>query len=156
MGLVGVWQNKSQKLMAKGFDNQARGRIFAAHFKFLMKKNYETLFILTPVLSEAQMKETVAKFAKILSDNGGTIVNSEEWGLRELRYPIANKSTGFYALLEFAVDTPAIKVLETEFRRDERVIRFMTTVLDKHAVAYNDKRRSGAFNRKPADVAAEA
>jgi small subunit ribosomal protein S6 len=117
-----------------------------------MTRNYETIFILTPVLSEAQMKETVAKFAKILTDNGATIVNSEEWGLRELRYPIVNKSTGFYGLLEFAVDSSAIKTLEIELLRDERVIRFMTTVLDKHAVAYNEKRRSGAFNRKPAET----
>ena len=126
--------------------------IFAPHFNFSMTRNYETIFILTPVLSEAQMKETVAKFAKLLTDNGATIVNSEEWGLRELRYPIVNKSTGFYGLLEFAVDSSAIKTLEIELLRDERVIRFMTTVLDKHAVAYNEKRRSGAFNRKPAET----
>ena len=119
-----------------------------------MTRNYETIFILTPVLSEAQMKETVAKFTKILSDLGASILNSEEWGMRELRYPIANKSTGYYALLEYAADPSAIKVLETEIRRDERIIRFMTTVLDKHAVAYNEKRRSGAFNRKPAEAAA--
>jgi small subunit ribosomal protein S6 len=121
-----------------------------------MKKNYETIFILTPVLSEAQMKETVAKFAKIISDQGGSIVNAEEWGLRELRYPITNKSTGYYGLLEFAVEPTAIKPFEIELLRDERVIRFMTTVLDKHALAYNEKRRSGAFNRKPAEAATEA
>jgi len=120
--------------------------------KISMVRNYETLFILTPVLSEAQAKETVTKFHKILTDQGASILNSEEWGLRELRYPIANKSTGYYCLLEFAVDSPAIKVLETEILRDERIIRFMTTVLDKHALAYNEKRRSGAFNRKPSEV----
>lgn len=124
-------------------------------FQFFMKKNYETVFILTPVLSEAQAKETVAKFAKVLTDQGADIINSEEWGLRDLRYPIGGKSTGFYTLLEFAVDAAAIKTLETEFRRDERVIRFMTTVLDKHSLAYNAKRRSGAFNRKPAEAPAE-
>ena len=121
-----------------------------------MKKNYETVLILTPVLSESQMKEAVAKFAKVLTDQGAEIINTEEWGLRELRYPIAHKSTGFYALLEFAAEATAIKVLETEYRRDERVIRFLTTVLDKHSIAYNEKRRSGAFNKKPAEAPAEA
>lgn len=138
------------------FENQPSIPIFAPHFNSRMKKNYETVFILTPVLSEAQMKEAVAKFAKVLTDQGADIINTEEWGLKELRYPIAHKSTGFYALLEFAVEPAAIKVLETEYRRDERVIRFMTTTLDKHAVAYNEKRRSGAFNRKPAETPAEA
>jgi small subunit ribosomal protein S6 len=113
-----------------------------------MKKNYETVFILTPVLSEVQMKDAVAKFTKVLTDLGADMLNSEEWGMRELAYPIQRKSTGFYALIEYAVDPQAIKTLETEFRRDERVIRFLTTVLDKHSLAYNEKRRSGAFKRK--------
>lgn len=121
-----------------------------------MKKNYETVFILTPVLSEPQMKETVAKFAKLLTDLGAEIVNTEEWGLRNLQYPIAHKSTGYYALVEFAAEPSAIKTLETEYRRDERVIRFLTTALDKHAVAYNEKRRTGVFNRKPAEAEAVA
>ena len=121
-----------------------------------MNKNYETVFILTPVLSEQQMKDAVAKFVKTLTDQGATIVNEELWGLRELAYTIANKTTGFYNLVEFEAPATAIKVLETEYRRDERVIRFLTTVLDKHALAYNEKRRSGAFNKpkaQPADAA---
>ncbi len=55
--------------------------------------HYETVFILTPVLSDAQMKEAVEKFSKVLTDNGATIVNTEEWGLRKLAYPIQKKST---------------------------------------------------------------
>ena len=111
-------------------------------------KNYETVFILTPVLSEQQMKDAVAKFRAVLEDNGAEIVNVEEWGLRRLAYEIQHKSTGFYALMEFNADPTLIKTLETEFRRDERVLRFLTTVLDKYAVQYNEKRRSGKFNRK--------
>ncbi|MCI9607599.1 MAG: 30S ribosomal protein S6 [Muribaculaceae bacterium] len=103
---------------------------------------YETVFILTPVLSDAQMKEAVEKFATVLTDNGATIVNQELWGLRKLAYPIEKKSTGFYALIEFDGEPSIVKKLETAYRRDERVIRFLTFRLDKYAAEYAEKRRS--------------
>ena len=103
---------------------------------------YETVFILTPVLSDVQMKEAVEKFAKVLTDNGATIVSEENWGLRKLAYPIQKKSTGFYNLLEFDADPKTIKKLETAYRRDERVLRFLTFRLDKYAAEYAEKRRN--------------
>ena len=111
-------------------------------------KDYETVFILTPVLSEDQMKDAVEKFKKVLTDNGAEIVNLEIWGLRKLAYPILQKTTGFYSLIEFKAEPKVIAALELEYRRDERVLRFLTTALDKHAVEYNAKRRSGAFKKK--------
>jgi len=104
-------------------------------------KNYETVFILTPVLSEAQMKDTVGKFKSVLVDNGADIVNEENWGLRKLEYPIDHKTTGFYQLFEFRAEPELIAKLETEYRRDEAVMRFLTTALDKHAVTYNERRK---------------
>ena len=71
--------------------------------------HYETGFILTPVLSDVQAKEAVEKFSKVLTDNGATIVNTEDWGLRKLAYPIQKKSTGFYTLIEFDGDTNLVK-----------------------------------------------
>ncbi len=103
---------------------------------------YETVFILTPVLSDAQMKEAVEKFTKVLTDNGATIVNEEIWGLRKLAYPIDKKSTGFYSLVEFDGDPTIVKKIETAFRRDERVIRFLVFRNDKYAWEYANKRRS--------------
>lgn len=111
-------------------------------------KNYETVFILTPVLSEQQAKDTVEKFKQVLTDNGGDLINVEEWGLRKLAYEIQHKSTGFYVLIEFTAPPEMVVTLETEYRRDERIMRFLTTVLDKHALEYNEKRRSGKFNKK--------
>jgi small subunit ribosomal protein S6 len=112
-----------------------------------MMKNYEVVFILTPVLSEEQMKDTVQKFIKILKDGNAKIINEEHWGLKRLAYPIQHKSTGFYNLVEFEANPELIAKLETEFRRDEKVMRFLTVALDKHAVAYNEKRKGGAFNK---------
>ena len=114
--------------------------------------NYETVFILNPVLSEDQMKDTVEKFVKVLKKADATITNVEHWGLKKLAYPIQHKSTGFYALLEFSAAPSVVKVLETEYRRDESVMRFLTTVLDKHSLKYNERRRKGEFNKGKADT----
>ncbi len=111
-------------------------------------KDYETVFILNPVLSETQVKDAVDKFKKVLTDNGSEIVSEENWGLRKLAYPVQQKTTGFYILLEFKSEPKVINTLELEYRRDERLMRFLTTALDKHAVEYNARRRSGAFNKK--------
>ena len=103
---------------------------------------YETVFILTPVLSDEQMKEAVAKFKQILTDNGAEILNEEAWGLKKMAYAIQKKSTGFYCLVEFKAEPTVINTLETGYRRDEKVIRYMTVRLDKYAAAYAEKRRS--------------
>ena len=108
---------------------------------------YETVFVLTPVLSDEQMKETVAKFKKILTDKGAEIVNEEAWGLKKMAYAIQKKSTGFYCLIEFKAEPEVMKVLETAYRRDEKVIRFQTVKLDKYAIEYAEKRRN-KFGKK--------
>jgi len=102
---------------------------------------YETVFILTPVLSDEQMKEAVKKYEDILIKNDAEIVHREDWGLRKLVYPIQKKSTGFYNLFEYTNDGQLIAELEVQLKRDERVLRFLTVKLDKHAIAYNEKKR---------------
>ena len=104
--------------------------------------HYETVFILTPVLSDAQMKEAVEGFKAVLTNAGSEIVNEENWGLRKLAYPIQKKTTGFYTLIEFDAAPETIKKLETAYRRDEKVLRFLTFRLDKYAAEYAAKRRS--------------
>ena len=108
-----------------------------------MVQKYETVFIATPVLSEAQMKEAVAKYTDLITSNGGEIVYQEDWGRKELAYPIQKKTSGFYYLIEFKADSQFIATLETQYRRDERIIRFLTFAMDKDAVAYAEKRRAG-------------
>lgn len=120
--------------------------------------SYETVFILTPVLSDDQMKEAVEKFKGVLEQNGAEIVNEELWGLKKLAYPIQKKSTGFYCLLEFKGEPTIVKKLDVAFRRDERVIRFLTFRLDKYAQEYAEKRRNlraQKNNEKPASADAE-
>lgn len=106
-----------------------------------MTNQYETVFIITPVLSETQMKEAVEKFKNLITENGGEIVHEDYWGLRKLAYPIRHKSTGYYYLIEFKSESSFLKVLEKAYRHDERVIRFLTSKLEKYAIKYNEKRR---------------
>ena len=103
--------------------------------------NYETVFILNPVLSDDQIKETVQKYEKFLTSKGAKFVSKEDWGLKKLAYPIQNKKSGFYHLFEYSVDPTVISELEVEFRRDERFMRYLTVKLDKHAIEWAEKRR---------------
>ena len=116
----------------------------------MVLKNYETVFILTPLLNEAQVQETVEKFRQVLKENSADIIHEENWGLRKLAYPIQKESTGFYILMEFAGPSEIVDQLEIAYRRDEQVVRFLTTVLDKHALPYNERRRNGETNQQTA------
>ena len=108
---------------------------------------YETVFILTPVLSEEQMKEAVEKFKGVLTQAGAELISEENWGLKKLAYPIQKKTTGFYELIEFNAAPETIKTLETAYRRDEKVLRYLTVKMEKYAVEYAEKRRN---NKKEA------
>ncbi len=131
-------------------------RIFAPQFiqknkiftKIKRMNNYETVFIVTPVLSDVQLKEVVDKFRGTITENGGQIVSEEDWGLRKLAYPIQKKTTGFYYLLQFTGEGSIVNQLETQYRRDERVIRFLTFKMDKYAVEYAEKRRNQNAGKK--------
>ncbi len=116
--------------------------------------NYETVFIATPVLSDAQTQEIFGKFQGVITENGGQIVNREDWGLKKLTYPIQKKTTGFYFFIEFAGEGDLVDKLETMYRRDERVIRFLTFKQDKYAVEYAEKRRNKLAG-KPAQAVTE-
>ncbi len=119
-------------------------------------RNYETVFIVTPVLNEGQVQETVEKFTQVLKENSADILSTEAWGLRKLAYPIQKKGTGYYFCVSFTGEGNIVDVLELTFRRDERVLRFLTTVLDKDAVAYNERRRNGEMNQVKTPVAESA
>ncbi len=107
-----------------------------------MLNKYETVFILTPVLSDDQAKETVKKFKDFIKENKGKVTHDEDWGLKKLAYPIQKKSTGFYYLLEFEATGDTIRPMEVAFKRDERVLRFLTTRMSAHHMDYAEKRKA--------------
>jgi small subunit ribosomal protein S6 len=105
--------------------------------------NYELMVIFTPVLSEEEFKAAQKKFSDLITDNGGEIVNSNPWGLKSLAYPIQKKTTAIYWVAEFRASSDFNEKLKIQLLRDEQVLRFMFTRLDKYAVEYNNKKRSG-------------
>ena len=117
--------------------------------------SYETVFILTPVLSDDQAKEAVQKFEDEVSSLGGKIKHRESWGLKKLAYPIQKKTTGFYFMLEFEGAGDIIGQLELSMKRDERIIRFLTVKMDKHHAAWAEKRKSRIKGAKTATAEAQ-
>lgn len=108
-----------------------------------MNRQYETVFIITPLLTEDQMKDMVGKYREYLSSQGAEIIHEENWGLRKLAYPINKKTTGFYHLVEFKADPAIIARFELEFRRDEQILRYLTVAEEKYHQKYAERRRKG-------------
>jgi small subunit ribosomal protein S6 len=105
--------------------------------------NYELMVIFTPVLSDDDYKAAQKKYATLIEENGGSIVASHPWGLKSLAYPVQKKTTGLYLVLEFAALSTLNEKLKIQLLRDEQVMRHMIVALDKHAVEYNGRKRSG-------------
>ena len=118
--------------------------------------HYETVFILNPVLSDTQVKETVKKFEDYLASKGGKVTYKEDWGLKKLAYTIQKKKTGFYHLFEFNIAGEEISAFELEFRRDDSVMRYLTVKLDKHATAWADRRKVRVKEKAAAKAAAKS
>ena len=105
--------------------------------------NYELMVIFTPVLSEEDFKAAQNKFTAFVKDNGGTVVHDNPWGLKSLAYPIQKKTTGLYWVMEYSAPSDFNEKLKIQILRDETVLRFMATKLDKYAVEYNARKKSG-------------
>ncbi|MEN9521968.1 MAG: hypothetical protein RL065_345 [Bacteroidota bacterium] len=124
-----------------------------------MLKQYETVVILSPLLSEDELKSTINGYTKWLKKKKAELVHQENWGLKQLAYPIDNKHSGYYLVLEYKADNTIVSELEVELVRDnDRVLRFLTVLLDKYALQYNENKRAGLVgkNRKPSTKKADA
>lgn len=116
-----------------------------------MLQQYETTIIVTPVLTDTELKDLTSGYTEFLKSNGAEIIQEEFWGLKQLAYPITKKTSGFYFTVEYKCATDLIDKLELNFRRDENIMRFLTVKLDKYAAEYNDKKRKGLVGRKKKD-----
>ena len=105
--------------------------------------NYELMVIFTPVLSDEDFKASQAKYTDFIKNHGGQVVHTNPWGLKSLAYPIQKKTTGLYWVLEYKAPSNFNEQLKIQLLRDEHMLRHMFTVLDKYAVEYNEKKRSG-------------
>jgi small subunit ribosomal protein S6 len=115
--------------------------------------NYELMVIFTPVLSEEEFKAAQKKYETLVKENGGDVTHSNPWGLKSLAYPVAKKTTGLYWVMEYSAPTSFNEKLKIQLLRDESVMRHMFTVLDKYAVEYNSRKRSGVKHFEPSQKA---
>jgi small subunit ribosomal protein S6 len=106
-------------------------------------QNYELMVIFTPVLSEEEFRAAQKKYSSLVTENGGEIVHLNPWGLKSLAYPIQKKTTGLYWVMEYKAPSTFNEKLKIQLLRDESALRHMFTALDKYAVEYNTKKRSG-------------
>ncbi|WP_185857700.1 30S ribosomal protein S6 [Blattabacterium cuenoti] len=106
-----------------------------------MLKHYENIIIITPILSDAQAKETAKEYENYIIQKKGKIVYQEHWGLKKLAYSIQKKQSGCYHLFEFLLNSDLVSDLELKLRQDERILRFLTVKLDKYGIKYAESRR---------------
>jgi small subunit ribosomal protein S6 len=102
------------------------------------------MVIFTPVLSDEEFKSVQKKYSDLIVENGGSVVHSTPWGLKSLAYPIQKKTTGIYWVVEFTAPSIFNEKLKIQLLRDEQMMRHMITRLDKYAVEYNERKRTGA------------
>lgn len=117
-----------------------------------MHNHYETIFITSPLVTDSQLKESVARFKELMTQSGAEIIYEEDWGLRKFSYPIKKKTTGYYHLFEYTAPTEFVHKLETEFNRDEKILRYLTVSLEKYGIMYNEKRRKEGKNFSPKQI----
>jgi small subunit ribosomal protein S6 len=106
-------------------------------------QNYELMVIFTPVLSEDEFKSAQKKYVDFITAGGGSVVHSNPWGLKSLAYPVQKKTTGIYWVMEYVAPSNMNEKLKIQLLRDEQVLRHIVIKLDKYAVEYNKKKRSG-------------
>jgi small subunit ribosomal protein S6 len=109
-------------------------------------QNYELMVIFTPVLSDDDYKGAQKKFTSLISESGGEVLNEKPWGLKSLAYPINKKTTGLYWVVEYKAPSDFNEKLKIQLLRDDHVMRHMFTALDKYAVEYNERKRSGVHS----------
>ena len=114
-----------------------------------MNNNYETVFIVNPVLSEKQVEDTVKKYKKKLESLKAKFICNESLGFKELSYSINNKKSGFFHLFQYESNNiNIIKKIETDLKRDRTILRYLTVSLCKDGIEFNARRAKGEFNKK--------
>lgn len=122
----------------------------------MQTKNFETVFIFTPVFKDSEVKAAVKAYVSFIKEQGAEILEEDLWGLKQLAYPIKKKTTGIYFVTEYRATGEVVDALELKCRRDTNVLRFLTVRLDKYAIKYNDDKRKGLVGRNRKKSAAPA
>jgi small subunit ribosomal protein S6 len=89
-------------------------------------RKYETLMVLHPDLPEAQVRETIDRAKRVIEQAGGQPDAMQEWGLRELAYPIRKLTRGYYVLAEYTASAEVVRELERTLKIADEILRFVS------------------------------
>ncbi|MDC0335745.1 30S ribosomal protein S6 [Pseudodesulfovibrio sp.] len=94
-----------------------------------MANNYETLVLLSPELAEDDRKGILENLTGIVGREGGTMVETDDWGMRPLAYPVEKQTRGYYVRLVYDAPGPLVAELERNIRITDGIFKFMTVKL---------------------------
>ena len=87
---------------------------------------YETLFVLHPELPEAQVRETLDRVKRLIESMDGQVSEIQEWGMRDLAYPIRKQPRGMYVLAHYTARPAVVKELERTMKLADEILRFIS------------------------------
>ncbi len=96
-------------------------------------RRYETIVIVDPDLGEEQRGPVFDRIRELIPQKGGLLVEFDEWGGRKLAYEIKKKQRGYYVRVDYCGGGDLVSEMERQFRIDDRVMKYMTVLLDKEA-----------------------
>jgi len=117
-----------------------------------VKRVYETTFIVNASLDDHQIDTVIDKVKDLITKNGGEIREFVKWGRKRFAYPIKKKNNGFYVVIEFSAPGDVIAKLERHYFLDESILRYLSLVLDKRALAARTTAALLAAEQPPAEV----
>ncbi|MDH3004891.1 MAG: 30S ribosomal protein S6 [Candidatus Shikimatogenerans sp. JK-2022] len=104
-------------------------------------KNYETILIFTPVLSDKIVQNVYLEYENFLIENKAEIINKEIWGMKKLAYKIKKNKNGFFFILQYKIFPNFLEIIKNKILQDERIIRFLIIKINKNALEYSLKNK---------------
>lgn len=96
-------------------------------------RRYESIVIIDPDVSSENRVPLLEKIKDLIQQKGGFLVKIDEWGIQKLAYEIMKKMRGYYIRIDYCGTGLLVSEMERSFRIDDRVIKFMTILLEKEA-----------------------
>lgn len=104
-------------------------------------RTYQTIVVIDSLLKSEEIDAIIEKVMRIINNNGGKAKSVDRWEKKRLAYEIKNRQYGYYVEIIFEAPGDLVKILERDYRLDENILRYLTTVLDKKAIAYLERQQ---------------
>jgi small subunit ribosomal protein S6 len=117
-------------------------------------RRYETIFILRPDSGDPQIKEIIKRYEGIITAGSGEMIETEEWGSRELAYKIKNERRGYYVRLDYVSPAPVMNEVERNLKLSDSILRYLSVLVDDNADVAKVREELDARNRRIAEAKA--